>query len=54
MELRQLNYFLTLARFLHFRKAAEELHISEQPLSYQIKKLETELGYKLFERMKVV
>src|SRR5699024_2873906 len=50
MELRQLNYFLTLARFLHFRKAAEELHISEQPLSYQIKKLETELGYKLFER----
>ncbi|MGY3743172.1 LysR family transcriptional regulator [Leuconostoc inhae] len=50
MELRQLNYFLTVARFLHFRKAAEDLHISEQPLSYQIRKLENELGFKLFER----
>ncbi|MGC6175569.1 LysR substrate-binding domain-containing protein [Lacrimispora sp. 38-1] len=50
MEIRQLQYFLTVCETLHFGKAAEQLHMAQQPLSFQIHKLEEELGYKLFYR----
>lgn len=50
MEFRQLHYFLKICNTLHFTKAAEELNIAQQPLSFQIHKLEEELGFKLFER----
>ena len=50
MELTTLHYFVTLAQELHFRKAAEKLHMTQAPLSIAIRKLEDELGCTLFER----
>lgn len=50
MTLLQLQYFETLARILHYTRAAEELHIAQPSLSYSINELEKELGVKLFEK----
>lgn len=50
MTLLQLIYFKTLARVLHYTRAAQELHISQPSLSYAINELEKELGAPLFTK----
>jgi LysR family transcriptional regulator, hydrogen peroxide-inducible genes activator len=50
MKLRDLSYFVMLAKTLHFGKAAALCHVSQPTLSVQIKKLEDRLGIILIER----
>ena len=50
MEIRNLKYFLAVAREENMSKAAEQLHVSQPTLSKTLKALEEELGKKLFTR----
>lgn len=52
MTLKQLEYFLTIAETESITQAAEILHVSQPPLSLQLKALEDEFGVPLFERTK--
>ncbi len=48
VELRQLQYFVHVARKQHVTRAAEELHVAQSAVSRQIQLLEEELGIELF------
>ncbi len=49
-EIRLLQAAIAVARELNFSRAAESLHIGQSTLSKQIYELESQLGFKLFER----
>ena len=50
MDIKQLINFITIVEEGNITKAAQKLHLSQPPLSNQLKSLEQELGVKLVER----
>ncbi|MDM7928179.1 LysR family transcriptional regulator [Blastomonas fulva] len=50
MHLRQLRYFVAIARQRHFARAAEECGVSQPTLSAGLSALEADLGHRLVER----
>src|SRR5690625_1996607 len=50
MDLRQLDYFITVVDVGSFTKAAKKLHISQPSLSTSIRNLENRLGLRLLDR----
>ncbi|HAA20535.1 MAG TPA: hydrogen peroxide-inducible genes activator [Cytophagales bacterium] len=53
MTIRQLRYIVVLDQEKHFAKAAEKCSITQPGLTTQLKKLEEEIGLKIFDRSKV-
>ena len=49
MELKQLEFFLTISRTKSFTRAAEQLFVSQPSITAGIKKLEEELGIKMMQ-----
>ncbi|HET7634614.1 MAG TPA: LysR family transcriptional regulator [Burkholderiales bacterium] len=52
MDFRRLRYFIAVAEELSFSAAARRLHVSQPPLSMQIRAMEEELDVTLFDRTK--
>ena len=50
MTLRQLKYFVEIARSRSFSRAAEKLMVTQPAISAQIRTLENEVGARLFDR----
>jgi DNA-binding transcriptional LysR family regulator len=49
-SIRKLQYMLAVARELHFRKAAEKLHVAQPSISRQVRECEEDVGFQILER----
>ena len=50
MNIKQIDYCIELSHTLNFSRAADNMFVSQPTFSYQIKLLEDEIGFTLFER----
>ncbi len=50
MTTKQIDYCIELARTLNFSRAADNMFVSQPTFSYQIRLLEDEVGFAIFER----
>lgn len=50
ISLKQIHYALAIEKTLHFKKAAEQCHVSQSALSTAMNELEKQLGVTIFER----
>lgn len=50
ISIKQLTYALAVEKTLHFKKAAEQCHVSQSALSTALSELEKQLGLQIFER----
>lgn len=50
MTTKQMDYILELAQTQNFNRAAENLYISQPTMTYQINSVESEIGFRIFER----
>ena len=50
MNTKQIDYCIELAHTLNFSRAAEHMFVSQPTFSYQIRQLEDEVGFAIFER----
>ena len=50
LDTHALQMFVAVAQCLNFRQAAEQLHMTQPPLSRAVRQMEERLGVKLFER----
>lgn len=51
MNTKQMDYLIETAKTMNLSRAAENLYISQPSLSYQIKVIEEEVGFSIFERL---
>jgi DNA-binding transcriptional LysR family regulator len=51
VELRHLRYFIAVGEEEHFGRAAERLRLAQPALTRQLRRLEEEIEYALFERL---
>ncbi len=52
MNIQQLEYIVALERYRHFVQAADHCHVTQPTLSMMVRKMEDELGVKIFDRTK--
>ena len=50
MDFKQIDHLLEIRRTMSLNRAAESLKVSQPTLSYQLKQMESELGFEIFQR----